>query len=130
MKWSTNWKASKKPSKQRKYKVNAPLHLKQKLLGTHLTKELRTKYITRSVELRKGDKVKVMIGNHKGKIGKISKIKMNTQKVYIEGIDTVRKDGNKVLIPFKPSNLMITELELSDKIRKAKIEKMHSKEKK
>ena len=130
MKWSSSWKASKNPSKQRKYKVNAPLHLKQKLLGTHLSKELREKYKTRSVELRKGDKVKIMKGNHKGKTGKISRIRIVTQKVYIEGIDTVRKDGNKVLIPLKASNLMITELELGDKKRKSKIENMHSKEKK
>ncbi|MBS3162683.1 50S ribosomal protein L24 [Candidatus Woesearchaeota archaeon] len=128
MKWSSSWKASKNPSKQRKYKVNAPLHLKQKLLGVHLSKELREKYKTRSIELRKGDKVKILKGNHKGKLGKISRIRITTQKVYIEGMDTVRKDGNKVLVPFKASNLMITELELSDKKRKTKIEKMHPKE--
>ncbi len=130
MKWSSNWKASKKPSKQRKYKLNAPLHLKQKLLGAHLSKELKEKYKTRSVELKKGDKVKIMRGSNKGKSGKISRIKIISQKVYIEGMDITRKDGNKVLIPFKPSNLMITELELSDKIRKGKLEKMHPKEKK
>ena len=108
--------------------MNAPLHLKQKLLGVHLSKELREKYKTRSIELRKGDKVKILKGNHKGKLGKISRIRITTQKVYIEGMDTVRKDGNKVLVPFKASNLMITELELSDKKRKTKIEKMHPKE--
>ena len=67
---------------------------------------------------------------HTWATGKISRIRIVTQKVYIEGIDTVRKDGNKVLIPLKASNLMITELELGDKKRKSKIENMHSKEKK
>jgi large subunit ribosomal protein L24 len=130
MEWSKNWKASKQPRKQRKYVYKAPLHVKQKLLGVHLCKELREKYKTRSIEVKKGDKVKILRGNHKGKSGKIAKVRITNQKVYIEGVENIRKDGNKALIAFRPSNLMITELDLNDKIRKTKIEKMHSKEKK
>jgi large subunit ribosomal protein L24 len=91
---------------------------------------LREKYKTRSIEVKKGDKVKILRGNHKGKSGKIAKVRITNQKVYIEGVENIRKDGNKALIAFRPSNLMITELDLNDKIRKTKIEKMHSKEKK
>lgn len=128
--WSVSWKASKRPGKQRKYTINAPLHIKSKLLNVHLVKELRDKYKLRSIRVKKGDKVKILIGDHKGKSGKVNRVIMSNQKVYVEGIDSVKKDGNKFFIPLKPSNLMITELDLTDKVRKARIEKKQVKEKK
>ena len=69
--FSTSWIGSKQPRKQRKYRHNAPLHIKSKMMGSHLSKELRKKYGTRSVRIRKGDEVKIMIGKFKGKTGKI-----------------------------------------------------------
>jgi len=128
--WSKNWKSSKRPSKQRKYRYNAPLHIKQKFFGVHLSPELRTKYKTRSIELRKGDRVKIMVGQFKKKIGKVLRMNLKKEKVYIEGIESVRKDGNKVFVPLRPSNLMITELNLDDKKRKSKVERKNVKEKK
>ena len=127
--WSKDWKASKRPNKQRKYSFNAPLHIKNSFLGAHLNQELRKKYGTRNISLRKGDKVKVLRGQYKKRTGKINKILLKNQKVYIEGIEIVKKDGNKVFVPLHPSNLMVTELELTDKYRKEKLEK-NNKEKK
>ena len=46
------WKSSKQPRKQRKYIANAPLHIKIKLTGVNLAKELRKKYQKRSIPLR------------------------------------------------------------------------------
>ena len=128
--WSSSWKASKRPGKQRKYTINAPLHIKSKLLNVHLIKELREKYKLRNVRVKKGDKVKILRGDHRGKSGKVNRVIMANQKIYVEGIDNVKKDGNKYFIPLKPSNLMIVELDLTDKVRKAKIEKKQVKEKK
>ncbi len=130
IKWSKGWNASKRPNKQRKYKANAPLHIQHAFLGAHLSPELRKKYTLRSISLRKGDKVKVLRGQYKKKTGKVNKILLKNQKVYIEGIEITKKDGNKVFIPLHPSNLMITELELTDKYRKERLEKKNTKEKK
>ena len=130
LKWSKHWNASKRPSKQRKYRYNAPLHVQHTFLAAHLSPELRKKYTTRSFTLRKGDKVKILRGQHKKKTGKVSRIMIKSQKIYIEGIELSKKDGSKVLIPLDPSNLMITELDLTDKIRKAKIENKKTQEKK
>ncbi len=121
--WSKSWKASKRPGKQRKYTANAPLHIKSKLLNVHLSKELRDKYKFRNVRVKKGDKIKILVGDHKGQTGKVNRVRMINQKVYVEGIENIKKDGNKVFIPFKPSNLIIVELDLTDKIRKAKLER-------
>lgn len=112
-----SWKSSKSPRKQRKFLFNAPLHLKNKMIGSHLSKELRTKHKKRSIRVRTGDKVKVLRGQFKKKIGKVERIDTKKSKAYITGIETVKKDGSKALHPIHSSNLMITDLNLSDKKR-------------
>ena len=122
-KWSSSWKASKKPNKQRKYRNNAPLHMKQKMMSCHLSQELRKKHGRRSIQIRSGDKVKVMVGSFRGKTGKTDDVNLKTMKVSIAGIDITKKDGSKVKPYFNPSNLMILEFELGDKIRADKLKK-------
>jgi len=126
-KFSTHWKSSKKPRKQRKYLVNAPLHIRKDFISSHLSKELRKKFKTRNIPLRKGDRVKIMRGEFKGKIGKVTDVDKKEIKVFIEGIETVKKDGSKSSFPLHPSNLLITELNLDDKYRKEKIQKFEIK---
>jgi large subunit ribosomal protein L24 len=121
--FSITWKRSKQPRKQRKYRYNAPLHTKRNFLSIHLSKELRTKYKKRSIPVRKGDTIKVLRGQFRKKTGKISKVDYNSIKVYIEGIEVIKKDGNKVQYPISPSNLMITTLKLDDKKRIALLER-------
>ncbi|MBT7903548.1 50S ribosomal protein L24 [Candidatus Woesearchaeota archaeon] len=120
--FSTNWISSKQPRKQRKYRYNAPLHLKKKFLGVHFSKELKTKHNTRSLPVVKGDKVKVIRGQFKGKENKVERIDVMKGKVFITGIERSKKDGSKSLYPFQPSNLLITELNLRDVKRKEKLE--------
>ncbi len=117
-KFSTKWKASKQPRKQRKYLANAPLHLKRKLLAVNLSKELRKKYEKRNIVLRKGDIAKVMRGKFKKKQGKVSEIKTKLLKVFVEGIQVKKLDGSKVNVSLKPSNLQIVELNLEDNKRR------------
>ena len=119
--FSTAWKASKQPRKQRKYLAKAPLHLKGKLLSVHLSKELRTKHKTRNVTLKKGDTVKIMRGKFAGKSGKITEIKTKYSKVYVDGIMTQKIDGSKIKVALRPSNLLITALNLDDKKRAKKL---------
>ncbi|MBW2973264.1 50S ribosomal protein L24 [Candidatus Woesearchaeota archaeon] len=117
MKWSSAWKSSKQPTKQRKYARNAPKHVRSKQLSSHLSADLRKKHGKRSMRIRNGDKVKVMIGNFKGKTGKVERVDTKKQRIYITGIELLKKDGSKTLYPIKASNIMIQELDLSDKRR-------------
>ena len=116
-KFSPSWNASKKPSKQRKYKANAPKHIKGKLMAAHLSKELKKKHKTRSIPVRKGDKVKVMKGQFRGKSGKIESVDTKKSKAYITGIEFIKKDGSKALYPIHASNLLIEELNMEDRRR-------------
>lgn len=121
--FSTHWKRSTQVRKQRKYRYNAPLHIKQKFVHVHLAPVLRAKYSTRNIQIRKDDKVKVMRGQYKKKEGKVSRVDLKRERVYVEGIEVIKKDGSKIIQGIAPSNLMITDLELNDKKRKQKLEK-------
>ena len=127
MEFKKSWKSSKQPKKQRKYRSNAPLHIKHKLMAAHLSKELKKKHEKRSIALRKGDKVKIMRGNFKGKTGIIEKSLSKMGKVFINGIEIIKKDGTKQLAPLIPSNLLIIQLNTEDKKRKLKSEKKNDK---
>ncbi len=122
-KFSSSWKSSKKAKKQRKYRYNAPLHIKQKFIHAHLSKELRKKYKTRSLSLKKGDKIKVLRGQFKKHIGNVERINLRKTKAYVSGIEITKKDGSKTTYPIDPSNLIITELNLDDKMRQKIIER-------
>ena len=122
-KFSKAWKSSKQPRKQRKYRANAPLHIKRKMIASHLSKELREKYKRRSFPVRKNDVVKILRGSFKGKQGKVSKVDTKKMKVYVEGIVRTKKDGTKVPVPLDPSNLMIVSLNLEDKKRAKALER-------
>src|SRR4030042_2034637 len=120
-KFNTKWKSSKQPRKQRKYKANAPLHIKRNFLNVNLSKSLRTKYGKRSISVRKGDTIKIMRGKFKKKQGKVTEVKTKKGKIIIEGIQIKKIDGSKVNVKLQPSNLQITELNLEDKKRIKKI---------
>lgn len=122
-KFSRLWKSSKKASKQRKYRKNAPLHIRGKFMHAHLSKELRDKYKRRSVRLRKGDTVKILRGNFKKRTGKVEKVDLKGLKIFISGIEVTKSDGTKRQIPIEPSNVMITELYTEDKVRRKRLEK-------
>jgi large subunit ribosomal protein L24 len=108
---------SSKPRKQRKFLFTAPIHLKRKMLSSHLSKALREKYKKRSMPVRKGDEVLIMRGKFKGKTGKISRIDLKKQRVYIDGASRKRTVGTEVLVPIPSSNVQITNLNLDDKRR-------------
>jgi len=116
-KFSKSWKASRQIRKQRKYLANAPLHLKRKMISSHLSKGLRKKYGKRNIPICKGDEVKVMVGKFRGKTGKISIVNIKKQKVAIEGIQRKKKDGAKLNVFFNASNLLVQSLNLDDKKR-------------
>jgi len=108
--------------KQRKVRYNAPLHVRQKYMHVHLSPELRKKYGVRNIMLKKGDKVKILRGQFKKKEVAVDRIDLKREKVYLNEVEFIKKDGSKTPYPLNPSNLMITTLNLSDKKRKAKLE--------
>jgi large subunit ribosomal protein L24 len=116
-KFSIKWRKSKQRRKQRKYRANAPLHIKHKMLSTNLSKDLRKKHGRRNIPLRKNDLVLIMRGKFKKKKGKVIQINLKKGIVYVEGIQKTKKEGSKVNVALRNSNLQIQELDLEDKKR-------------
>ena len=115
--WSKVWKSSKKIRKQRKYRYNAPLHVRRKFATSHLSKELRKKYNKRNITVIEGDKVKVVRGQFKGHSAKVQEVDIKKSKILLPGMEIQKKDGNKVQLRIDPSNVIIEELNLEDKKR-------------
>jgi len=121
--WSSKWVASKQPRKQRKFRHNAPMHVRQKFVSAHLSEISRRRFGKRSLQLRKGDEVKVMRGQDRGFKGKVERIDLKTAKVYIDGLNVKKVDGSEILKPVEPSNLLIVEPKMEDKRRQAIVER-------
>jgi len=115
--WSRKWIRSKQPRKQRKYRYNAPNHVRHKLLSAHLSKELKKQYGKRSIPVRKGDEVEIMNGSSRKTRGLVERVDMKKLKIYIEGVKAKKVDGSQISKPIDPSNLKIIKLNMSDKMR-------------
>lgn len=126
--FSSKWKSSKNRSKQRKYLLNAPLHIKSKFLSSHIAKNLRKKYSLRAIRVKKGDKVRVMRGQYKSKTGTVESVDLKNTKITLDSLFIIKRDGSKSFHPLHPSNVEIQEFSVDDKIRKAKIESFARKE--
>jgi len=70
--------------------------------------------------MRKKD---ILQGQFKNKTGKIEEVNLKKTLVYISGIEIIKKDGTKARFPLHPSNLMITELDIDDKMRQKAFER-------
>lgn len=114
---------SAQPRKQRKFRRNAPLHKRQKIVAAPLSKELKEKYNRRSMPVRKKDIVKVMRGNFKDITGEVLRVDLNKYKIYVDGAKIAKSDGTEVERAIDPSNVIITDLFLEDKKRRKVLER-------
>lgn len=121
--FSTSWLSSSQVRKQRKYRHNAPLHVRHKFLSAQLSKDLRKKYGKRSLPLRKGDEVLVMRGQFKKKKAKVISLDLASSRVTLEGLQRSKRDGTKIAVPINARALQIQTLVLEDKERIAVLER-------
>ena len=103
------------PRKQRKFRYNAPMHQRRKMVAVHLSKELKAKLGTkrRSAPVHKGDRVKLMRGERRGHTGKVVEVHLADLKVYVEGYTQKNAKGIEKLMPVDPSNLLLLEGDFS-----------------
>ncbi len=120
--------SSSKPRKQRKFRKNAPMHLRQNFVNAHISKDLaKTLGIKRrSIEVRRGDTAKVMTGDNRGKSGKVSSVSLGTGKILIEGVSKKDSKNKDILVGIPACNVYLMELDLTDKNRKAEIDSLKS----
>jgi large subunit ribosomal protein L24 len=114
---------SKQPRKQRLALLQAPLHVRQKLMTAPLSEELREKYGVKRLPVRKGDKVRIVRGDFKGHEGTVVKVDLRRLRIYVDGVTVKRQDGTPRFVPIHPSKVVIVALDLKDKWRRAIIER-------
>jgi large subunit ribosomal protein L24 len=114
---------SKKARKQRKSFYNAPSHIRRKNISSHMSDDLHKEYKLRSLQVIKGDTVKIMRGDEEilGLEGKVVAVVTKTGRVMIEGVTIAKADGTQIARSVHASKVMITKLDLSDPKRKEKL---------
>ena len=89
----------------------APLHIRKRFLKVHISKELRKRLGTnkRTILVRKGDKVRVRTGKHKGFEGSVMDVDYKKVVLYIEGLSRTNARGQEKPIPIHPSNVELVD---------------------
>ncbi len=116
---------STKARTQRKRLAEAPLHRRHRLLAAHVDPTLVEKSklrLPRAIPVRKGDVVRILRGNFRGKEGKVVSVDSRNGRVVIEGITIEKVDEKKVARPIHASNLMIIRMDDTDPWRRRKFE--------
>jgi large subunit ribosomal protein L24 len=115
-------KPVKDPRKQRRRFHNAPAHLRHKFMAAPLSPELISSKGAKTLPVRKGDTVRVMRGDHTGFEGKVSRVDLKRYRIFLEGLTREKVDGTNIFVSVHPSKVMIKNLKLEDKWRKAIVE--------
>ena len=106
-----------------------PKHMTERKLRSPLSRALREKYGRRNVRVIAGDTIKVMRGEYSGIEGKVEKVNMKRGSLAIEGIQREKVRGGNVKVEINSTNVVVTDLDLDDKIRQALIQRIHETEK-
>ena len=104
---------------QRLYRYAAPLHARQHFVHSHVDKDLKKRLgiSVRSIRVAEGDTVKIMAGSKRGTTGKVSGVDLSRGRITVTGINRKNAKGKERFISISPSNVYITDLNLSDKFR-------------
>lgn len=106
-----------------------PKHMTERMLRSPLSRALREKYGRRNVRVIAGDTIKVMRGEYSGIEGKVEKVNMKRGSLAIEGIQREKVRGGNVKVEINSTNVVVTDLDLDDKLRLALIQRIHESEK-
>lgn len=112
---------SKQPRKQRAELAHAPLHERGVTVHATLTDDLREEYGTRRTRVNAGDTVEVMRGDFSGVEGEVLRVDLESGTIHVEEVTVETADGEEVARPIRASNVRITDLDLSDDRREARL---------
>ena len=113
---------TRQPEKQRSRQRRAPLHEKQRQVRAHLSESLREEYGKRSVRVNEGDTVEVQRGDFAGEEADVVNVDLRDAVVHVEDVTLETADGEEVPRPLDASNLVVTDLDLEDEKREARLE--------
>jgi large subunit ribosomal protein L24 len=92
-------------------------------MSAPLSPELISSKGAKTLPVRKGDTVRVMRGDHAGFEGKINRVDLKRYRIFLEGLTREKVDGTNIFVSVHPSKVMIKNLKLDDRWRKAIVER-------
>ena len=104
--------SSKTRTNRRKY-YKAESEKKRKMMSSGIEKIFRDNHNIKTMPLRKGDEVKIVRGNQKGKNGKIIQCSRKYGYIYINSVTYKKANGEEIYKPIHPSNVLIQKLVLT-----------------
>ncbi|WP_254840424.1 50S ribosomal protein L24 [Natronomonas marina] len=113
---------TRQPHKQRNRQERATLHEKQKQVRAPLSGELREEYGQRSVRVNEGDTVEVQRGDFAGESGEVVDVDLRAAEINVEDVTIETADGEEVPRALDASNVQVTELDLEDDRREARLQ--------
>ncbi len=115
--WSKTWSRSVQPRKQRKFIINAPLHIRRKLISSMLSKYIKNLVGINSLPVRVGDYVRILRGKYRNVEGFVIFVDTKRYRIFVDNAKEKNKKGKEVYYPIHPSKLLILKLNLQDKYR-------------
>ncbi|WP_137284891.1 50S ribosomal protein L24 [Halorussus salinisoli] len=109
------------PHKQRNQTERASLHERHEQVKATLADDLREEFDARSVRVNAGDTVEVMRGDFAGEEGEVINVDLRDAVVHVEDVTLEKADGEEVPRPLDASNLRVTDLDLEDDRREARL---------
>jgi large subunit ribosomal protein L24 len=113
---------TRQPRKQRNETQNAPLHQRHKQVRATLSDELREEYGRRNVRVNAGDTVEVLRGDFAGTEAEVVEVDLDAAAIYVEDVTVEKADGEESPRPLDASNVRVTDLDLEDDRREARLE--------
>ena len=87
-----------------------------------LSEELREEYGKRNVRVNAGDTVEVLRGDFAGEEGEVIEVDLKAAVIHVEDVTIEKADGEETPRPLDTSNVRVTELDLDDDRRTARLE--------
>ena len=113
---------TRQPHKQRNRQERATLHEKQKQVRAPLSAELREEYGQRSVRVNVGDTVEIQRGDFAGESGEVIDVDLRAAEIHVEDVTIETADGEEVPRSLDASNVQVTDLDLEDERRAARLQ--------
>jgi len=110
--------SSHSPRRQRKALYTADTFQRRVRMTVPLSRELRARFKTRALPVRKGDTVRVLSGSFIGREERVAKVDRRSYRVTLDNVTLKTADEKMKPLSLGVGNLVITRLNLSDAWRR------------
>merc|ERR1711911_197549 len=105
---------STKRSRSRKAHWNSGTKERRKIMSAKLSKEMRAKYGIKTMPICRGDEIIMMNGTHVDKEARVTSVYRKRFIIQTDKITLKNSHGKDVPISIQPSNVMITNLHMTN----------------